>query len=228
MGGGQARAEMSPDAARVVRQGLAGVGRDRLSLGAGWRRLTHAGEVPRTGTTGWARRVVWGLLPHPASRGAAALGQPRDDPLRPRLRAQRTRPLQPRRAGSVREVPADAWRTMAVPALGEADLWVAVPAQRQENPRHARHARRGARDVLQGLGPCHHGGEALYGKPISRQAATGPARTSASYRCLGTDAYRFGGERVGANPPGRTARLALAVWQAVWALLAHPERLAAA
>jgi site-specific DNA recombinase len=66
----------------------------------------------------------------------------------------------------------------------------------------------------------------LYGKPISRQAATGHARTYASYRCLGTDAYRFGGERVCANPQVRTDLWDLAVWQEVCALLAHPERLA--
>jgi site-specific DNA recombinase len=48
----------------------------------------------------------------------------------------------------------------------------------------------------------------------------------AYYRCLGTDAYRFGGERVCANPQVRTDLLDLAVWQEVCALLAHPERLA--
>jgi len=66
----------------------------------------------------------------------------------------------------------------------------------------------------------------LYGKPISRKAAKGHARTYAYYRCLGTDAYRFGGERVCNNPQVRTDRLDLAVWQEVCALLAHPERLA--
>jgi len=73
---------------------------------------------------------------------------------------------------------------------------------------------------------CHHCGYALYGKPISRKAAKGHARTYAYYRCLGTDAYRFGGERVCNNPQVRTDRLDLAVWQEVCALLAHPERLA--
>jgi site-specific DNA recombinase len=47
-----------------------------------------------------------------------------------------------------------------------------------------------------------------------------------SDRCLGTDAYRFGGERVCANTPVRTDRLEMAVWQEVCALLAHPGRLA--
>ena len=123
-------------------------------------------------------------------------------------------------------MPADEWLTIAVPALVEADLFAAVQAQLQENQRHARQSRRGARYLLQGLVQCHHCGYALYGKPISRKAAKGHARTYAYYRCLGTDAYRFGGERVCANPQVRTDLLDLAVWQEVCALLAHPERLA--
>src|SRR5262249_34338608 len=73
---------------------------------------------------------------------------------------------------------------------------------------------------------CQHGGYAVYGKPISRKAAKGHARSYAYYRCLGTDAYRFGGERVCTNPQVRTDLLEIAVWQEVAALLAQPERLA--
>jgi site-specific DNA recombinase len=47
------------------------------------------------------------------------------------------------------------------------------------------------------------------------------------FLCLGTDAYRFGGERVCQHTQGRTDLLDLAVWQEVCALLAQPERLAA-
>src|SRR5262245_25651326 len=226
MGGGQARYEILPDEARVVRQVFDWVGRDRLSIGEVCRRLTHAGEVTRTGKTVWDRSVVWGILHNPAYRGAAAFGKTRYEPLRPRLRAQRNRPLQPRRAVSVRDVPADEWLTMAVPALVEADLFAAVQAQLQENQRHARQSRRGARYLLQGLVQCQHCGYAFYGKPISRKAAKGHARSYAYYRCLGTDAYRFGGERVCTNPQVRTELLEIAVWQEVCALLAQPERLA--
>ncbi|HSX80609.1 MAG TPA: recombinase family protein, partial [Candidatus Saccharimonadia bacterium] len=225
-GGGQARYEIVPDEARVVRHVFDWVGRDRLSIGEVCRRLTHAGEVTRTGKTVWDRSVVWGVLKNPAYMGAAAFGKTRHEPLRPRLRAQRGRPLQPRRAVSISDVPPEEWRTLAVPAVGEADLFAAVHAQRQENQRHARQSRRGARYLLQGLGQCHPCGDALYGKPISRNAAKGPARTYAYYRCLGTDADRFGGERVCSNPQVRTDLLDVAVWHEVCELLAHPERLA--
>jgi site-specific DNA recombinase len=50
-GGGQARDEIVPDEARVVRQIFAWVGHDRLTIGEVCRRLTPAGEGPRTGKT---------------------------------------------------------------------------------------------------------------------------------------------------------------------------------
>ena len=45
---------------------------------------------------------------------------------------------------------------------------------------------------------------------------------------MGTEAYRVGGERVCQHTPGRTDRLALAVWREVCPWLAQPERLAEA
>ena len=58
------------------------------------------------------------------------------------------------------------------------------------------------------------------------QCPQGQAARYAYYRCLGTDAYRFGGERVCQNTQVRTDLLDVAVWQEVCTLLAHPERLA--
>src|SRR3989442_5989930 len=97
-GGGQARYEPIPDEVRVVRQVFDWVGRDRLTIGEVCRRLTQAGEVTRTGKTVWDRSAVWGMLKNPAYRGHAAFGKTRQEPLGPRLRPQRNRPVQPRRA----------------------------------------------------------------------------------------------------------------------------------
>ena len=80
--------------------------------------------------------------------------------------------------------------------------------------------------MLQGLVHCHQCGYAFYGKPISRKAAKGQTRTYAYYRCLGTDAYRFGGERVCTNAQVRTDLLDVTVWREVQGVLAHPERVA--
>ena len=84
-----------------MQQVFAWVGGERLTIGEVCRRLTQAGEVTRTGKTVWDRSVVWGMLHNPAYKGTAAFGKTRQGPLRPRLRAQRNRPLQPRRAASV-------------------------------------------------------------------------------------------------------------------------------
>src|SRR5262249_53195839 len=225
-GGGQARSELLPDEARVVRQVFAWVGHDRLTIGEVCRRLTHAGEVTRTGKTVWDRSVVWGILKNPAYQGTAAFGKTRQGPLRPRLRAQRNRPVQPRRAVSTTDVPPEDWITIPVPALVEAAVFAAVQEQLQENKRHARQSARGARYLLQGLLQCQQCGYAFYGKRLSPRARKGKPRAYAYYRCLGTDAYRFGGERLCQNAQVRTDLLDLAVWQEVCTLLTHPERLA--
>jgi site-specific DNA recombinase len=65
-GGGQARYEIIPDEARVVRQVFPWVGGDRLTIGEVCRRLPQAGERTRTGKPVWDRRVVWGILKNPA------------------------------------------------------------------------------------------------------------------------------------------------------------------
>jgi site-specific DNA recombinase len=225
-GGGQARYELIPDEARVVRQIFAWVGRDRLTIGEVCRRLTRAGEVTRTGKAVWDRSVVWGILKNPAYQGAAAFGKTRQGPLRPRLRAQRSRPVQPRRAVSISDVPPEDWITIPVPALVESEVFAAVQEQLRENKRHARQSSRGALYLLQGLLQCQHCGYAFYGKRLSPSARKGKPRAYAYYRCLGTDAYRFGGERICHNTQVRTDLLDLAVWQEVCTLLAHPERLA--
>src|SRR6266446_10038434 len=225
-GGGQARYDIIPEEARVVRQVFGWIARDRLTIGEVCRRLTQAGEVTRTGKTAWDRSVLWGMLKNPAYIGNAAFGKTRQEPLRPRLRAQRGRPRQPRRAVSTVDVPQEEWLPIPVPALVEPDVFAAVREQLRENQRHARPSRRGALYLLQGLVQCQQCGYAYYGKSLSPRARKGKPRAYAYYRCLGTDAYRFGGERVCQNTQVRTDRLDLAVWQEVGTLLAHPERLA--
>lgn len=225
-GGGQARYEVVADEARVVHQVFDWVGRERLSIGEVCRRLMQAGERTHTGRTIWDRSVIWAMLKNPAYMGQAAFGKTRQGPLRPRLRSQRGKPLQPRRAASDYDVPSEDWIRIAVPALVDPDIFEAVQSQLDENRRHARQSSRGARYLLQGLLQCQHCGYAFYGKPLSPSARKNRPRAYAYYRCLGTDAYRFGGERICPNTQVRTDRLELAVWHEVCALLSQPERLA--
>jgi hypothetical protein len=103
-------------------------------------------------------------------------------------------------------------------------LFTAVAEQLAENRCRARQRRRGARYLLQGLLACKCCGYALYGKPVSRSAAKGKKWRYTYYRCIGTDAYRFGGQRVCWNKQVRTDVLEEAVWNDVCALLNDPEK----
>ena len=122
-------------------------------------------------------------------------------------------------------MPADQWQSIPVPAVIDADLFAAVQAQLQENRTQARTRKRGARYLLQGLLVCKQCGYAYYGKPLSRASRKGHVRHYAYYRCIGSDAYRFGGQRVCTNPQVRTDCLEQAVWQEVRNLLLDPHRL---
>jgi len=224
-GGGQARYEILIEEARVVRQIYEWVGRERATIGEVCRRLMAAKELTKTGRTQWDRSVVWAILKNPAYIGEAAFGKTKAGAMRTRLGAQRGRSLEPRRASTHFDVPREEWITIPVPAIVEADLFAAVQEQLQVNQRHARQWRRGARYLLQGLVGCQSCGYALYGKGVKHKKGT--PRDYAYYRCLGTDAYRFGGERVCDQLQVRTDLLDLAVWREVKAWLEDPQRLSA-
>ena len=114
----------------------------------------------------------------------------------------------------------------SLPALVDAALFEAVAEQLTENRRRARQRQRGARYLLQGLLVCTQCGYALYGKPVSPAAAKGKKRRYAYYRCIGMDAYRFGGQRICWHKQVRTDVLEGAVWKDVCALLNDPEKVA--
>ncbi len=224
-GGGQARYEICEAEASVVRQVFTWVGRERLSIGEVCRRLRTQGMITRTGKTWWDRTSVWDMLKNPAYHGQAAFGKTRAGALQPRLRAQRGRPLQPRRACSVYDVPREDWLMIPVPAIISEELFAVVQSQLEENRRRARLGQRGARYLLQGLLVCGCCGYAYYGKALSPSSRKGHPRDYAYYRCIGSDAYRFGGQRLCFNTQVRTDRLERAVWQQVCQLLEDPQRL---
>ena len=127
-GAGEASFEIVWEEARVVRQVFEWVGRDRCSIGEVRRRLEAAKEQTRTGKTVWDRATIGGMLHNPAYKGEAAFGKTVIEPLQPRLRAQRGRPLQPKHAYSHRDVPSEQWMSIPVPALVDAALFDAVRA----------------------------------------------------------------------------------------------------
>src|SRR5271157_4721688 len=226
-GGGEARYQVVAEEARVVRKIFEWVGQERCSIGEVRRRLQRDGVPTRTGKPAWDRATIWLMLKNPAYKGTAAFGKTRSGPLKPqRLRPQRGRPEQPRRPISRIDTSSEDQTLIAVPGLVSEELFGAVQAQLEENRQRRRDRPRGGRYLLQGLVVCKRCGYGCYGKPVSRASAKGKV-PYAYYRCTGSDAYRFGGQRLCWNKQLRTDVLDAAVWEDVRHLLSEPERVRA-
>jgi site-specific DNA recombinase len=105
------------------------------------------------------------------------------------------------------------------------ELFEAVQKQLAENRRWKRQGPGGARHLLQGLVVCASCRYACTGRRIER-TVNGKQYRYAYYRCTGSDANRFEGQRVCHNKPVRTDLLEQVVWEDVSALLRDPERIA--
>ena len=210
--------------AEVVRDVFQWVGIDRLSIGGVCRRLDEAGIVTATAKPHWDRSVVWGMLRNPAYMGSAAFGKTKRVDGLPRIRPQRHSADVLKKGGSTVHTDTNQWIEITVPPIISESLFRSVQEQLEENRKTCRQRSTGAVHLLQGLIVCGHCKYAYYGKKISSSSAKGHLRY-AYYRCIGTDAYRFGGERVCDNQQIRTEHLDNVVWQQVVELLICPERL---
>ncbi len=224
-GDGEARYQVLAEEVRVVRKIFEWIGHERCSIGEVCRRLRKEGIPTRKGKAAWDRATVWLMLKNPAYKGAAAFGKTRTGPLKPkRLRPQRGRPEQPRRPATCVDTAIEDQIFIAVPALVSEELFAVVQAQLEENRRRRRTQCHGDRYLLQGLVVCKRCGYGCYGKPTSRASTKGKVRY-AYYRCTGSDAYRFGGQRLCWNRQVRTDLLDAAVWEDVRSLLSEPRRI---
>jgi site-specific DNA recombinase len=130
----------------------------------------------------------------------------------------------PRHTGSIYDTEPSEQIVIPVSAIVSQELFEAVQQQLTENRLRGRERKQAACYLLQGLLECECCGYAYYGKKVSRGIARGKA-PYAYYRCLGTDGYRFGGQRVCQNKPVRTDKLDAAVWNDACQLLRHPTLL---
>jgi site-specific DNA recombinase len=226
-GGGEARYQVLAEEARVVQKIFEWIGQERCSIGEVCRRLQRESIPTRTGKAAWDRATIWLMLKNPAYKGMAAFGKTRSGPLEPqRLRPQRGRPEQPRRPASRIDTSSQDQIFIDVPGLVTEELFEAVQAQLEENRQHRRDRPVGGRYLLQGLVVCKRCGYGCYGKPVSRASTKGKI-PYAYYRCTGSDAYRFGGQRLCWNKQIRTDILDASVWEDVSQLLSEPERVRA-
>jgi len=222
-GNGEAHYRIVFDEARIAREMFEWYGIEGVSIGEICRRLKANGIRTQTGKVSWDRTTVWGMLKNPAYKGSAGFGKTRLGPRKPSLRPQRG-DEQSQRHYSIYAVPEEEQERIAVPAIVSEELFAAAQERLVENKKHSRQRKRGARYLLQGLLQCQGCKYAYYGKPVSRSAAKGKVRKYAYYRCVGTDAYRFGGERICWNKQVRTDLLEAAVWEDVCGLLQDPDR----
>jgi site-specific DNA recombinase len=109
--GGQARFELIPDQADVIKDIFTWVGRDRCTLREVCRRFRGTGKLTATGKRIWSRQTLWHILQNPVYQGTAAYGKthmmPRTRKSRPRQ--PRGRPADPRRSNSAITVVQKEW-----------------------------------------------------------------------------------------------------------------------
>jgi site-specific DNA recombinase len=215
-GGGEAQYQVVLEEACVVREMFQWVAHEGCSLAEVTHRLNRRQIAPRRQARGWSRSTVANMLKNPTYKGSAVFGHTRLGPRRPRLRASRNCPEQPRRGrGIYRTSPADQER-IPVPAIVSEELFAEVQTRLEENRRRHRGQPRAERYLLQGLTVCQSCGYAYCGGSAPKY-----------YRCTGTDRYRFEGEAVCSNRLVRSELLDAVVWEDVCSLLSDPRRVKA-
>jgi site-specific DNA recombinase len=225
-GDGEGRYQIVAEEAKVIRKIFEWVGHDRCSIGEVTRRLKREDVPTRTGLARWDTSTIRAMLLNPAYKGTAAYGKTRVGPYKPqRIRPLRGKPEIPRRPVTTIVTPTEEQILIAVPALVGEDLFAAVQEQLAENRKRSRAHVTEATYLLQGLIVCTSCGYACHGAPTSKKTADGGV--FAYYRCRGSAAWRYGGEKLCRTKAIRTERLDTAVWEDVQALLSEPERVRA-
>ena len=228
-GAGQALYEINIEASEVVKKIFFWIGKDRLSIGEVCRRLKGMNIPSPKGKSYWDRSTVWKMLKNPAYKGQAAFGKRKSVTRIVSVRPQKNSCEHPKNNYSQSFVEKNNWIYIPVPAIINEDIFDVVQEQLEENRTLARTRKRGAIHLLQGLVVCQHCHYAYCGQPIIKNIKNKKGektdRHYSYYRCRGTDASRFGGNRICNNKQIRTDVLEIAVWEEVKHLLKNPHRI---
>jgi site-specific DNA recombinase len=190
------------------------IGVERQSIGEVVRRLAEKGIPSQTGKPRWDRSVIWGMLQNPAYMGYAAFGKTKACPPEPGIRPHRHSSEVLKKGCSTKRTDPNEQIRIPVPPIVSESVFQAVQEQLEENRKSARQRKRGAAYLLQGLTVCAHCRYAYYGKKVSKVSAKGK-QPYAYYRCIGSDAYRYGGKAICDNKQVRTEQLDDIVWEQV-------------
>ena len=179
--------------------------------------LAAQGAVTRTGKHRWDRSVIWGMLRNPAYAGRAVFGKTQIVHEQPGLnRVARLQGRTTPRAVKTVDRPREEWTEIPVPAIVTEETFARVQQRLADNKRYAARNTK-VPSLLQGLAACAACGYAYY-----RTSTRTTSKKIYYYRCLGSDDYRYQGERVCRNQPVRADYLDQVVWDHITGLLADP------
>lgn len=219
----EARYEVIPEEAEVVKKIYQWYCNDRITLSAIGRRLAAEGISTKTGKKWWDSKTVLGILKNPAYTGRAAFGKTRTGPRRPPSKRPTRRNNEfSRHEFSIYNRPRSEWIEIEVPGLVAPDLFEIAQEQLAINRVRARERKEGARYLLQGQIACGLCDRAFYARPVWYRDAE---VSYVYYRCPGNDAYRSGGVRTCENGQVRGDLIERLVWDTVISALESPRDL---
>jgi site-specific DNA recombinase len=215
----QARYEIHPQEAQVVRRVFDLYTRQFKSIGAIARQLTEEQIPSRTGNAHWDRSVICDMLKNPAYMGKAAFRKTRQVQRKKITKQSRDRGGSPKRALSSHSARSqEEWIFIPVPVIIDEGTFDRAREPLQENKKLSARNNTKNQYLLSGLLTCQRCGYSLYGNPASNSRDT-----RCYYRCMGQDGYRWPNGRVCDAHPVRVEVLDELVWQNGQQLIQHPQ-----
>ncbi len=209
------RFEINEEEAKVVRKLFEWVGQERVSLKETVRRLKEEYIATPKGKGIWHPSTIRRILRNYAYKGQAVYGKTKAGPIKKEVKAVwKGR----KKSYSVYSNDQENWIYIEIPSIIEEELFDVVQEQLVENRKRARMQRR-RRYLLQGLIVCQYCKYTYYGMYNTR----GGRRY---YRCPGTDAKRFGGNKICNSKSIRTDILETVIWEEMNRVLKDPDAIA--
>jgi site-specific DNA recombinase len=216
---GQARYEIHPQEAEIVRRIFTLYVEEGQSIGAIAKHLTAQQTPTRRGAPQWERSVVWGMLRNPAYTGQAAYRKTQSVPRQRPTKLAHEHSYYPKHVNaSSRHRPPEEWLFIPVPRVISDSLFARASRQLEANKKLSPRNNTRYPYLLSGRLRCQRCGYALYGKPASNSTYK-----RCYYRCMGQDGYRWPQGRVCAGHPIRVEVLDELVWEQTRQLIQYPE-----
>jgi len=209
-----ARYEINFREAKVVKRIFKTLTEQKISLQKIANLLTSENIPTPGGGDTWSRSTVYGIITNPTYCGEAAFGKTKVCKREKKIKSTSAKTPS---YSSQRITPVEKWIKIKVPAIIDKKTYDQGLEILKENRRFSnRNSRR--QYLLTSLLRCNECGYAYYGRPNHYY------RTQHEYyRCLGADAYRWGGEKRCTQKPIDTAMVDDLVWEQIKAMIRNPQ-----